>query len=30
MYDVTGLKVADILRKDFKKWTRVGMNLNYP
>ncbi|KAM5587290.1 hypothetical protein ABKV19_005956 [Rosa sericea] len=24
MYDVTGLKVADILRKDFKKWTRVG------
>lgn len=27
MYDVTGLKVADVLRKDFKKWTRVGMNL---
>ncbi|XP_040363007.1 exopolyphosphatase PRUNE1 isoform X2 [Rosa chinensis] len=24
MYDVTGLKVADILRKDFKKWTQVG------
>ncbi|KAL6206356.1 hypothetical protein ACLB2K_023604 [Fragaria x ananassa] len=24
MYDVTGLKVADVLRKDFKKWTRVG------
>ncbi|XP_021823695.1 exopolyphosphatase PRUNE1-like isoform X1 [Prunus avium] len=24
MYDVSDLKVADILRKDFKKWTRVG------
>ncbi|KAL6282825.1 hypothetical protein ACE6H2_013754 [Prunus campanulata] len=24
MYDVSELKVADILRKDFKKWTRVG------
>ncbi|KAL7241415.1 hypothetical protein ACSBR1_014081 [Camellia fascicularis] len=24
MYDVSNLKVADILRKDFKKWTRVG------
>lgn len=27
MYDVSDLKVADILRKDFKKWTRVGMDL---
>ncbi|XP_057464999.1 uncharacterized protein LOC130754768 isoform X2 [Actinidia eriantha] len=24
MYDVSNLKVGDILRKDFKKWTRVG------
>ncbi|KAK1571054.1 hypothetical protein Q3G72_011246 [Acer saccharum] len=24
MYDVSDLKVVDILRKDFKKWTRVG------
>ncbi|XP_034211414.1 exopolyphosphatase PRUNE1-like isoform X4 [Prunus dulcis] len=24
MYDVSDLKVADILRRDFKKWTRVG------
>ncbi|KAM1571214.1 hypothetical protein ACFX10_036133 [Malus domestica] len=24
MYDVSDLKVGDILRKDFKKWTRVG------
>ncbi|XP_050368547.1 uncharacterized protein LOC126786690 [Argentina anserina] len=24
MYDVTGLRVDDVLRKDFKKWTRVG------
>ncbi|XP_037492035.1 exopolyphosphatase PRUNE1 isoform X2 [Jatropha curcas] len=24
MYDVSDLRVADILRKDFKKWTRVG------
>ncbi|XP_052197611.1 uncharacterized protein LOC127804707 isoform X2 [Diospyros lotus] len=24
MYDVSHLKVGDILRKDFKKWTRVG------
>ncbi|KAI4331973.1 hypothetical protein L6164_016917 [Bauhinia variegata] len=25
MHDVTNLQVADILRKDFKKWTRLGM-----
>ncbi|KAM1561512.1 hypothetical protein ACFX1Z_004630 [Malus domestica] len=24
MYDVSNLKISDILRKDFKKWTRVG------
>ncbi|KAF6135165.1 hypothetical protein GIB67_035236, partial [Kingdonia uniflora] len=24
MYDISELKVGDILRKDFKKWTRVG------
>ncbi|XP_065847833.1 uncharacterized protein [Euphorbia lathyris] len=24
MYDVSDLRVVDILRKDFKKWTRVG------
>ncbi|XP_015882850.2 uncharacterized protein LOC107418662 isoform X1 [Ziziphus jujuba] len=25
MYDVSELKVVDILRKDFKRWTRVGI-----
>ncbi|KAJ0017839.1 hypothetical protein Pint_11456 [Pistacia integerrima] len=24
MYDVSDLKVSDILRKDFKKWSRIG------
>ncbi|OVA14994.1 DHHA2 [Macleaya cordata] len=24
MYDISELKIGDILRKDFKKWTRVG------
>lgn len=24
MYDVSGLKIVDILHKDFKKWTRAG------
>lgn len=24
MYDVSDLKVTEILRKDFKKWTRIG------
>ncbi|OMO82719.1 hypothetical protein COLO4_22875 [Corchorus olitorius] len=28
LYDVSELRVADILRKDFKKWTRVGKQDN--
>ena len=28
MYDVSELKVIDILRKDFKRWTRVGEDLH--
>ncbi|KAL1830826.1 hypothetical protein ACET3Z_000477 [Daucus carota] len=28
MYDVTDLKVGHILRKDFKKWTRIGKSDN--
>lgn len=24
MYDESDLKVEDILRKDFKKWTKIG------
>lgn len=27
MYDTSDLTVVDILRKDFKKWTRVGLDL---
>lgn len=30
MYDVSDLKVVDILRKDFKKWKTAGMNLLQP
>uniref|UniRef100_F6I3H5 Uncharacterized protein n=1 Tax=Vitis vinifera TaxID=29760 RepID=F6I3H5_VITVI len=29
MYDVSDLKVKDILRKDFKKWMRVGLRLTF-
>ena len=29
MYDVSNLKVEDILRKDFKKWSRVGVRLTF-
>jgi hypothetical protein len=25
MYDVSDLKIVDILHKDFKKWTRAGL-----
>jgi hypothetical protein len=25
MYDVSDLKIVDFLHKDFKKWTRVGL-----
>lgn len=27
-HDISDLKVIDILRKDFKRWTRVGVELN--
>lgn len=27
MHDVSDLKVGDILRKDFKKWTRIGKDI---
>jgi hypothetical protein len=29
MYDISDLKVVDILRKDFKKWTRRGLDFHY-
>lgn len=29
MYDISDLKIVDVLRKDFKKWTRVGEDLHY-
>lgn len=30
MFDVSTLKLVDVLRKDFKKWTRVGLEMHYP
>lgn len=27
MYDVSDLKVGEILRKDFKKWTKIGLEI---
>ncbi|KAK2995281.1 hypothetical protein RJ640_029612, partial [Escallonia rubra] len=30
MYDVSDLKVGEILRKDFKKWTRIGLDMPFP
>jgi hypothetical protein len=29
MYDISDLKAVDILRKEFKKWTRGGLNFRY-
>jgi len=29
MYNISDLKVVDILRKDFKKWTSGGLDFHY-
>lgn len=30
MHDVSDLKVGDLLRKDFKKWTKFGVDMLLP